>query len=109
MRMGGTLELAGNDRGVNLRRVAAVRRAPPRYLEGMEELEVLEIWRGMRPLSSDTLPILGRARGVANLVLATGHGMIGVSLGPASGRAAAEVVLGEQPSLDPTLFRADRF
>ena len=109
MRMGGTLELAGDDRSVNLRRVAAVRRAPPRYLEGMEELEVLEIWRGMRPLSADTLPILGCARGVDNLVLATGHGMIGVSLGPATGRAAAEAVLGEPPSLDPTLFRADRF
>ena len=109
MRMGGTLELAGDDRSVNLRRVAAVRRAAPRYVEGMEELEVLEIWRGMRPLSADTLPILGRARGVDNLVLATGHGMIGISLGPATGRAAAELILGEEPSLDPTLFRADRF
>ena len=109
MRMGGTLELAGDDRSVNLRRVAAVRRAVPRYLAGMEELEVLEIWRGMRPLSADSLPILGRPRGLDNLVLATGHGMIGVSLGPATGRAAAEVVLGEPPSLDLSLFRADRF
>ena len=109
MRMGGTLELAGDDRSVNLRRVAAVRRALPRYLDGMEELEVLEIWRGMRPLSADSLPILGRAKGVDNLVLATGHGMIGVSLGPATGRAVAELVLGQPPSLDPTLFRADRF
>ena len=109
MRMGGTLELAGDDRNVNLRRVAAVRRAAPRYLHGMEELEVLEIWRGMRPLSADSLPILGRARGLDNLVLATGHGMIGVSLGPASGKVVAEMVLGEEPSLDPNLFRADRF
>ena len=109
MRMGGTLELAGDDRSVNLRRVAAVRRAVPRYLDGMEELEVLEIWRGMRPLSADSLPILGHARGLENLVLATGHGMIGVSLGPATGRAAAELVLGHQPSLDLSLFRADRF
>ena len=107
--MGRTLEMNGDDRGVNLRRVAAVRRAPPRYLDGMEELEVLEIWRCMRPLSADTLPIRGRARGVDNLVLATGHGMIGVSPGPATGCAADEAVLGEQLSLDPTLFRADRF
>ena len=60
MRIGGTLELAGNDRSVSPRRLAAIRRAAPRYLAGMEELETLEIWRGMRPLSADSLPILGR-------------------------------------------------
>ena len=109
MRIGGTLELAGNDRRVNPRRLAAIRRAPPRYLAGMEELETLEIWRGMRPLSADSLPILGRPRGLDNLLLATGHGMIGMSLGPASGKAVADLALGRQPSLDMELFRADRF
>ena len=105
MRIGGTLELAGNDRSVNRRRVAALQRALARYLSGMEELEPLEIWRGMRPLSADTLPIVGRARGLENLVLATGHGMIGMSLGPISGKLAAEVVLGRQPSLPLGLMR----
>ena len=109
MRIGGTLELAGNDRRVNPRRLAAIRRAAPRYLAGMEELETLEIWRGMRPLSADSLPILGRPRGLDNLLLATGHGMIGMSLGPASGKAVADLALGRQPSLDMELFRPDRF
>ena len=109
MRVGGTLELAGNDRRVSPRRLAAIRRAPPRYLTGMEELETLEIWRGMRPLSADSLPILGRPRGLDNLLLATGHGMIGVSLGPATGKVVAELVLGRAPSLELDLFRADRF
>ena len=48
--MGGTLELVRDDRSVNLRR------APLRYLDGMEELKTLEIWRGTRPLSADRLP-----------------------------------------------------
>ena len=109
MRVGGTLELAGNDRRVSPRRLAAIRRAPPRYLAGMEELETLEIWRGMRPLSADSLPILGRPRGLDNLLLATGHGMIGVSLGPATGKVVAELALGCEPSLELDLFRADRF
>ena len=109
MRIGGTLELAGDDRSVNLRRVAALQHALPRYLSGLEELEVLEIWRGMRPLSADTLPIIGRARGLDNLVLATGHGMIGVSLAPISGKVAAEVARGEPPSLDLGPLRADRY
>lgn len=109
MRIGGTLELAGNDRRVNPRRLAAIRRAPPRYLAGMEKLETLEIWRGMRPLSADSLPILGRPRGLDNLLLATGHGMIGMSLGPASGKAVADLALGRKPSLEMELFRADRF
>ena len=109
MRIGGTLELAGNDRRVSPRRLAAIRRAPPRYLAGMEELETLEIWRGMRPLSADSLPILGRPRGLDNLLLATGHGMIGVSLAPATGKVVAELALGREPSLEMDLFRADRF
>ena len=109
MRIGGTLELAGNDRRVNARRLTAIRRAPPRYLAGMEELETLEIWRGMRPLSADSLPILGRPRGLDNLLLATGHGMIGVSLAPATGKVVAELALGREPSLEMDLFRADRF
>ena len=109
MRIGGTLELAGGDRSVNRRRLAAIRRAPPRYLTGMEELETLEIWRGMRPLSADSLPILGRPRGLDNLLLATGHGMIGISLGPATGKVMAELALGRPPSLELDLFRADRF
>ena len=109
MRIGGTLELAGGDRSVNPRRLAAIRRAPPRYLTGMEELEILEIWRGMRPLSADSLPILGRPRGLDNLLLATGHGMIGISLGPATGKVMAELALGRPPSLELDLFRADRF
>ena len=109
MRIGGTLELAGNDRSVSPRRLAAIRRAPPRYLAGMEELDTLEIWRGMRPLSADSLPILGRPRGLDNLLLATGHGMIGISLGPASGKVVAELALGREPSLELDLFRADRF
>ena len=109
MRIGGTLELAGGDRSVNPRRLAAIRRAPPRYLAGMDELETLEIWRGMRPLSADSLPILGRPRGLDNLLLATGHGMIGISLGPATGKVVAELALGRSPSLEMDLFRADRF
>ena len=109
MRIGGTLELAGNDRSVSPRRVAAIRRAVPRYLAGMEELETVEIWRGMRPLSADSLPILGRPRGLDNLLLATGHGMIGVSMGPISGKVVAELALGQEPSLEMDLFRADRF
>ena len=55
------------------------------------------------------LPIIGRARGLDNLVLATGHGMIGVSLAPISGKVAAEAARGEPPSLDLGPLRADRY
>ena len=48
-------------------------------------------------------------RGLDNLLLATGHGMIGVSLGPATGKVVAELALGREPSLEMDLFRADRF
>ena len=109
MKIGGTLELAGNNRGITRSRVKAIRKTPPQYLAGMDELEVVEIWHGMRPLSADSLPIIGHPRKLGNLILATGHGMIGMSLGPISGKVVAEIALGRKTSLPLDIFRADRF
>jgi D-amino-acid dehydrogenase len=109
MRVGGTLELAGLDRSVNQRRVAAILRALPRYYDGMEDLRILEIWRGLRPLTADTLPIVGRSSAVQNLLLATGHGMIGVSMGAITGHLIAKLVAGDPPGYDLSLLSPDRF
>ena len=69
LRFGGTLELAGLDLSVNLRRVQAVKRAVERVLPGVEREEHVETWRGLRPLTPDDRPILGRPRSFDNLVI----------------------------------------
>jgi D-amino-acid dehydrogenase len=109
LRFGGTLELAGLDLSVNRRRVAAIERRPADYLALGGELRLREIWRGLRPCTPDGLPLLGRPAGLANLVVATGHAMIGVSLGPVTGKLVAQLVTGAPVSpdlgrLDPSRF-----
>lgn len=109
MRLAGTLELAGLDLSINERRVEAIRRGARDYLEGLDATGPGEVWAGLRPCTPDGLPILGRAPGFDNLILATGHAMIGVSLGPVTGRLAAQLACGEKPDLDLAPLRPDRF
>jgi D-amino-acid dehydrogenase len=109
LRFAGTLELAGLDLSVNLRRVGAIERAAQRFLPGLGALEHLETWRGLRPCTPDDRAVIGRTRAAGNLVLATGHGMSGIAQGPMTGKLVAELLAGEKPSLDLAPFSPDRF
>ncbi|RME84899.1 MAG: FAD-dependent oxidoreductase [Caldilineae bacterium] len=109
LRFSSTLELNGFDMSINARRVEATRRALRTYLAGMEGLEELELWRGLRPMTPDSLPIIGRSEMYTNLVVATGHGMLGVTQGPITGKLVADLVSDATPALDPTPFRIERF
>jgi D-amino-acid dehydrogenase len=108
LRFAGTLELAGLDLTINRRRVAAIRRAVPLYLSE-QTYALREIWRGLRPCSPDGLPYLGRPARHENLIVATGHAMIGVSLGPVTGALVAQLAAGEVPMLDLGPLRPERF
>jgi D-amino-acid dehydrogenase len=108
LRFGGTLELAGMDLSINRRRVEALRRKALECIEGTEDLELLEIWRGLRPCTPDGLPLVGRSR-FGNLVLAAGHAMVGMSLGPVTGKLVARLVAGAALPADLRLLDPDRF
>jgi D-amino-acid dehydrogenase len=75
----------------------------------LDDLELLEIWRGLRPLTPDGLPIIGRSQRWKNLVIATGHGMQGIALGPVTGKLVAELTSGETPAVDIEGLGAERF
>ncbi len=109
LRFGGTLELAGLDMRMNQRRVDALARTVRSFLPGISRTPTVEIWRGLRPLTPDDLPILGRPAGTSGLILATGHGMSGISQGPISGELIAQLVSGETPEIDLAPFSPDRF
>jgi len=109
LRFAGTLELAGLDLRVNARRVSAILRGVERFLPGASGSARLETWRGLRPLCPDDRPMIGRPRSVENLVIATGHGMSGISQGPATGRLVAELCSGARPSFPLEPFSPDRF
>jgi D-amino-acid dehydrogenase len=109
VRFAGTLELAGLDLSVRPERLAAIRAAVARAFPTLAAAEPLETWRGLRPLTPDDLPVIGRPRGLANVVVATGHGMSGMCQGPITGELVAQLVHGETPALDLTPFSPDRF
>ena len=109
LRVCGTLELVDGDESVSRRRVDAVLRAGLAALGLQAAPRVVEVWRGLRPCTPDGLPIIAKAPGLENLVLATGHQMCGLHTAPGTGRLAADLLTGATPPFEPTPFRADRF
>ena len=75
----------------------------------MKKLDLREIWRGLRPLTPDGLPFIGRTRKLNNLLLATGHATIGISLGPVTGQLISEVAAREAVSQDLSRLEPERF
>jgi D-amino-acid dehydrogenase len=71
--------------------------------------EEVEVWSGMRPVTPDGLPYIGRVSALPNLIIATGHAMLGVSMGPITGKVVKELVCEEQPSVDVRAFGLERF
>ena len=109
LRVAGTLEMAGLDLSVNRRRLGAITRAVSDYITGTDSLELIEVWCGLRPCTPDGLPIIGRPDAFQNLIVATGHGMLGMSLGPITGKLVSQLVSDEIPQVDLTALRVDRF
>jgi glycine/D-amino acid oxidase-like deaminating enzyme len=105
-RLAGTMELSGDNRRLNWQRIVAIARGSRKYLgpwfDDQDDLPRLirDPWVGARPLLPDGLPIVDRLPGHDNVFLATGHGMLGVTLGPATGRALADFLLnGQRPAV----------
>src|SRR5688572_5818093 len=84
LRIGGTMEIAGLNEDINPVRVTGIIKAMTKYYPGFEarHFEGVQPWRGLRPVSPDGMPYLGRTARYENLIVATGHAMMGLSLGP---------------------------
>ncbi len=111
LRLAGTLERTGTDRGVDVRRVQAILDAARRAMPRLASRRTLEVWRGLRPCTPDGLPVIGRSARVENAVFATGHGMWGLQLAPLTGSLVAGVIAGDAPEHEQDVhpLRPDRF
>ncbi len=111
LRFAGTMEVGSNDLSVNPRRVAGIQKAAcrvfPRF--GMEDFEGVRTWAGLRPCSPDGLPYVGAVPGKENVFVATGHAMMGLSLGPVTGEIVASLVEGEAPVIEVGRLAVGRF
>ena len=111
LRVGGTMEIAGRDGAINPVRVRGIIDSFCRYFPDYRpaDFEGVQPWSGLRPCSPDGLPYLGRTAKFANLSVAAGHAMMGLSLGPVTGKLLAGVLAGESSALPLTLLSPDRY
>jgi D-amino-acid dehydrogenase len=111
VRVGGTMELAGLTQAIDRRRARAVVESLSRYYEAMgpDDFAGIAPWSGLRPCSPDGLPYIGRTRRRANVIVATGHAMMGVTLAPITGKIVAMLVSGEPSPFDMALISPDRY
>lgn len=111
LRFGGTMEIAGLDTSINPARVRGILKSVPQYFPDFspEDFRDVPAWCGLRPCSPDGLPYIGRFRRYTNLCAATGHAMLGVSLGPITGKLLAEILSDEQPSIGLEMLTPERY
>jgi D-amino-acid dehydrogenase len=111
IRFGGTMEITSTQTPPRMKRVQGILNAVKRFFP---EFDVPmpapdKIWFGYRPCSADGLPYIGRAKNWKNVVLATGHSMLGLSLGAGTGKLVSEIINGQTTSMDITPFTVERF
>jgi len=109
LRLAGTLEISPLDAPPMPRRLAMLADGARAYLRGIDEARASEHWSGWRPCLADGMPAIGGVRGRNGLFVATGHAMMGMTLGPVTGKAMAEIVAGEKPCFDVSMLDPARF
>ncbi len=108
-RLGSTMEFAGYDRSLRPERLQLLKDGATGYLEEPFCEPVLEEWYGWRPMTYDSLPIIDRSPRYANVMIAAGHNMLGLSMAPATGKLVAELADEGPCHVDASVYRATRF
>jgi D-amino-acid dehydrogenase len=111
MRYGGTMEIAPVNSKVNMNRVRGIVESVGKYFSNihLKMPEEKDVWYGFRPCTPDGLPYLGYADKVENLLIAGGHAMSGLSLGPATGKVIADLASNKKVEVDIKAFDPARF
>lgn len=110
-RFAGTMEFSGNNNLIRKDRVAAISTAVSNYYDGisLHQAELGEANSGLRSVTPDGLPYIGKISNYKNLVIATGHAMVGWSLGAATGKIVSQIVADQKPIVSLNPFYIERF
>lgn len=110
-RFAGTMEFSGSNHIIREERVRAISKSVSTYYKNilLSETEITEAKCGLRPVSPDGLPYIGRLSNISNVIIATGHAMMGWSMGPATGKLVTEIICREKTSMDISSFKPERF
>ena len=111
LRIGGTMELSGINENILPKRMEGIYRSVKTFYPGLQidPPPVDKIWHGLRPVTPDGLPYIGRPQNIENVVIAGGHAMVGVSLAPGTGKLVTEMIGGKKTAIDISAFSVERF
>jgi len=109
LRLAGTMEFGPLDERVDPARTAAIGRAPSSFLRGWQVPAEPELGAGLRPMSPDGLPLVGRLGDLENAYVSTGHAMLGLTLAPSSAAAISGLIVRGEQSAALAPFAPDRF
>jgi len=111
LRFAGTMEIGGLGTEINTARVRGIIKAATRYFPEFKisDFDEIKPWVGLRPVSPDGMPYLGKVPRLENLVVATGHAMMGLSLAPITGKLVSDLLTNRTPSLSLDALAPDRF
>ena len=109
LRLAGTLEIAGYNRPWMKERLDNLSTGAAESIQGISTAHTVGEWAGYRPCTPDGLPVVGKSSSVDGLHIATGHAMMGMTLGPYTGEMIARSLCGETQDIDDSLLTPDRF
>ena len=111
IRFGGTMEIGGINQNINMNRVRGIIKAVPEFFPDypIEVPPQSKVWSGLRPCSPDGLPYIGRTGKYKNLIIASGHAMMGLSLAPGTGKLVQEITDHEPTSIDIAMYKPERY
>jgi glycine/D-amino acid oxidase-like deaminating enzyme len=112
LRFAGTVELAGLEAAPDWRRAQILLEQGRKMLPGLaasHPQERISVWMGHRPSLPDSLPVLGPSSATPDVIYAFGHGHVGMTSAPMTGKIVADLVVGRPPSINIAPFSAGRF
>ncbi len=111
LRIGGTMEFSGINNKVLIGRMEGVYKSIKKFYPGLEIPfpEKDQIWTGLRPVTPDGMPYIGKSSKMENVLFGGGHAMLGISEGAATGQIITDILEGRNSSIDLSAFAVDRF
>jgi len=111
LRIGGTMEFSGNNSNVLMKRMEGIYNSVKLFYPGLNinMPPKDKIWTGLRPVSPDGLPFIGKARGYTNLLISGGNAMLGVSESAGAGQIISDLIEKRSTPIDISAFKVDRF